>query len=367
MALKFLDKPMEKLRIKSFTRDVWYEVSVPLAVCSCPKFQKTATCKHLDTLGIRSMKPFTPKTHPSYSQALAGVVKSLRIRRVEEAVYWMMYIENAFKTDNAARFRLARRLLIGTAEDGHNVATMEKCAANFPKLCRKDTDLLYLVAEAVRICKMPNWWHPDSGGVEYIYQSLLGERLWLYEKFDGKVATAKKKMLEAIEQKNQALAIGTGNQFWHLKEGEKFGATEQAEWFLELAENREHELAARLCEVHLQNKAALSGDNNFLGQAVWMMAGGKSLIASHPSPSVTAGECYELIEKAKEAWKTPHPIPTWACDGVHSAGNDPRFMGMFVNMVGVCRAFEHYGRIDPNDEWLPSFRCWDGLVVETVK
>jgi hypothetical protein len=30
----------------------------------------------------------------------------------------------------------------------------------------------------------------------------------------------------------------------------------------------------------------------------------------------------------------------------------------------VCRAFQHYGRVRPEDEWLPDFRCYDGLIIE---
>jgi hypothetical protein len=33
-------------------------------------------------------------------------------------------------------------------------------------------------------------------------------------------------------------------------------------------------------------------------------------------------------------------------------------------MYAVCKAFEHYGRVDPNDEWLSDFQCYDGLIME---
>lgn len=39
-------------------------------------------------------------------------------------------------------------------------------------------------------------------------------------------------------------------------------------------------------------------------------------------------------------------------------------MGMLPEMYAVCRAFEHYGKVDPNDEWLPEFQCYDGLTIE---
>jgi hypothetical protein len=101
----------------------------------------------------------------------------------------------------------------------------------------------------------------------------------------------------------------------------------------------------------------------YLCQAAWMLAGGESPVADHIKP-VFAEECYELIDNAKERWKNPEPIPGWCCDGTHCAGSDVRFMGMWQHMYAVCKAFEPYGRVDPNDEWLPAFQCYDGLIME---
>jgi hypothetical protein len=41
-------------------------------------------------------------------------------------------------------------------------------------------------------------------------------------------------------------------------------------------------------------------------------------------------------------------------------------MGMLPQMYAVCRAFDHYGRVDPNNEWLQEFQCYDGLMIEQV-
>jgi hypothetical protein len=68
-------------------------------------------------------------------------------------------------------------LLIGSAEDGHSIAAMERTAGNFWKLSKPQGDLIELVAEAIRICKLPNWWHPETGGHDYVYQSLVGQRI----------------------------------------------------------------------------------------------------------------------------------------------------------------------------------------------
>ncbi len=347
------------IRLKSFGGDCWHTISVDYKTCDCEQFELGGRCDHLTALGIYHFKPFTPKTHPTYSQALSALVKSIRIRRVEDAIYWLWYLDS-FK-EKQYRFRTARRLLIGSAEDGHSIPVMEKVVSSFWRNIKPETELLNLIADAVGICRMPNWWHPDSGGPDYIYQSLVGERAWLYKRWDHKLITLQKEIQGAIEERNRAMALGGVMAFNHLQES--FGATRQSEFLFEQARKMGHELAARLCEVHQSAKAALSGDNNFICQAAWMLAGGVSPIAEKFEP-VTTEECHRLLEKAKERWRHPKPIPRWCCDGVHSAGDDPRFMGVLPAMMAVCRAFQHYKRIDPTDEWLPQFQCYDGLVIE---
>jgi hypothetical protein len=306
-----------------------------------------------------AVSSFTPTTQPTFSQALSALVKSIRIRRVEDAVYWLVYLDS-FKGPEY-RFRTARRLLIGSAEDGHSITVMEAVAGKFWKLSKLKTDLIDLVPEAIRICKLPNWWHPETNGPDYIYQSLIGQRAWLYKAWDHNVTTLQNEVAKALAASDRAIAIGAVMAFGDVKP--TFGATKQAEFLLECAERMRHDRAARLCKVHLSAKSALSGDNNFLCQAAWLMAGGKSPLAEEVLP-VNADECYGLLERAKERWKNPEPIPRWCCDGTHSSGDDPRFAGLLPEMWVVCRAFQHYQRVEPADEWLPDFRCYDGLIIE---
>ena len=310
-------------------------------------------------LGLFRLKPFTPTLHPTFSQALSGLVKSLRVRRLEDAIYWLVYLDTF--EGKQYRFRTARRLLIGSAEDGHSVAVMEKVRESFSTISKPQADLTSLVAEAVRICKLPTWWDPASGGPNYIYNSLVGERVWMYKHWEHRVRTVQDEIQRAIMEKNAHMALGAVAAFHQVHE--TFGATKQAEFLLRLAEEIKHDLAMRLCRLHLSAKSALSGDNNFLSQAVWMMAGGSSPIAEQILP-VTDAECRDLLDQATERWKNPQPIPRWCCDGIHSAGDDPRFIGLLPQMWAVCEAFRHYGRVDPADEWLPQFQCHDGLVID---
>src|SRR5437016_4168310 len=103
--------------LRSFRGENWYKISLDKRTCSCPQFVTARSCKHLNALGIYGTpRPFVAKTHPTFSQALSAMVKSIRVRRAEDAVYWLTYLDT-FK-EPEFRFRTARRILIGSAEDG---------------------------------------------------------------------------------------------------------------------------------------------------------------------------------------------------------------------------------------------------------
>ncbi len=351
----------ETIRLKSFASEAetWLTISISDKTCTCQEFTATDKCRHLSALGLHRLKPFTGKTHPTFSQALSGLVKSIRIRRIYDAVYWLVYLDTF--TEPQYRFRTARRLLIGAAEDGHSLAVMDQVAENFRRISKPHADLIELVAEAVRICKISNWWDPKSGGPEYIYQSLVGQRRWWYRDWDRTAETLQREILKAVDDGDKATAVGGVMAFDNVRE--TFGSTRQAEFLLKLSQARQHAQAERLISIHLNHKSALSGDSNFLCQAAWMMAGGESPVADQIEP-VTARECDDLLNNARERWQNPQPIPHWCCDGVHSSGQDPRLMGELVHMWAVCNAFRYYGRVDPADQWLAAFRCDDGLIIE---
>ena len=354
-----LEKPTgPSLRMKSFTSDEWYTISPAQGTCSCSEFRtERGKCAHLTALGIFPRRTFFPNTHPTFSQSLSALVKSLRVRRPEEAIYWLIYLDH-FK-EREQRFRIARRLLIGSAEDGHSVAVMEMVRAAFPRIAKRDAPLRELVAEAIRICRLPNWWHPASGGPGYIHSCLMGERELNYSGEPRTLESMTARLVRGIETRSQSLALGSLCGLGVAR----VGGTRQAELVLSLAQAANHPLAQRLAAIHLSAKSALSGDSNFLGQAVWMLAGGSSPIAE-TAEEVSEDEVTDMLDRATERWKEPHPIPRWSVDGIHSAGNDTRFAGILPNMHAVCLAFEHYGRISTEDEWLPEFRCLDGLVIE---
>lgn len=227
-------------------------------------------------------------------------------------MYWLVYLDSLEEPNGRAR--LARRLLIGSAEDGHSIKVMEAVADHYPQLVRDRTDIIHLASEVLRICKFPNWWHPQSRGKDYIYSGLLAERRLLQDAGQQTVEKMTRVIEQGIEEGDKVSAVAG---VLGLSDA-RLSATRQAEILAKIAEGRGHRQARRLIQIHLRCKSALASDNNFLTQAAWMMAGGQSPIAEE-FEQVWAGEVYELLEPARERLKNPRPIPRWCCDGTHSA------------------------------------------------
>ena len=70
-------EPRCLIRLRSFDRQTWYCISLDNRTCDCLDFRlgQGRPCKHLNALGIFSeLRPFVPKTHPTFSQALSALV-----------------------------------------------------------------------------------------------------------------------------------------------------------------------------------------------------------------------------------------------------------------------------------------------------
>lgn len=321
----------------------WYDISIENGTCSCPSFEKDKHCKHLDMVGVYKQKEWVPPTHPSFSQALSGLVKALRVRDVNEAVYWSWYLYRS--TDNGARFRFARRLLIGSSEDGHSVAVMKRTSSNFGLLCRQVTPFQHYVAECKRICDVPNWWHEKTNGPTYIQQGMVSKRKYLFGGIEEEFLLPMQeealwgRINDMVDDKNTVDALA---YTWLAMETKGADQTAIAKRILAMAEKRNDQVAIDLASVHLAHYTPLKGDGNFLGQAVWTMSEGASPVANEIHKVMTT-DTDALIATAMERWKSPKPIKAWMCDGVHCTGSDRRFCGMWQDMWGVCRAYEVYG------------------------
>lgn len=303
------------------------------------------------------MRKATLSAEPSYSQALSALVKSIRLRDINEGTYWLHYCWQFREKLPGSQLKTVLRLLIGSAEDGHSIAVMEKVAENFPMLLGKRVEFERVMAEFLRICKVQNWWNPATGGHDYIRTGLLAWRQTFYDKQRYSLQHCLNSMEQSIHAEDKVSAL-----FWLMKaeeSGEVVGI-HIAQRLLAIATRQNYTPALRLMQnIYLQHAKPLSDDGNFTGQATWLLAGGISPVINQLE-NVTQGEVRRLIERVNDT--QPYPPPEWCCDGVHCEGNDIRYAGMWDRMYAVCNQFNRFQRLLPSDEWLEDeLYSMDGL------
>jgi len=347
-----------KIKLESFTTPGrFYDVDKDAQTCDCLSFTANGHCKHLEALGCYKMRKATLTAQPSYSQALSALVKCIRLRDNNEGAYWLHYCWQFREKLPGSQFKTVLRLLIGSAEDGHSIAVMEKVAEHFPMLLGKHVECEKVMAEFLRICMIPNWWNPATGGHDYIRSGLLAWRHTFYDQQRYSLEHCLNSMAQSIEMQDKVNSL-----FWLMKADES-GANAGmhiARRLLAIATRQNHHPAQRLIQnIYLQHSRYLSDDGNFIGQAAWLLAGGMSLVIDQLG-TVTRGEIRRLIERMNEI--SPYPPPEWCCDGVHCEGNDIRFAGMWDRMYAVCNQFNRYQRVLPSDEWFEDeIYSMDGL------
>ena len=153
--------------------------------------------------------------------------------------------------------------------------------------------------------------------------------------------------------------------FWVMKVGllaEK-RASAVAEKLLQIALRRSNVPVTRILRnVYFRHARSLTADSNFTCQAAWLLAGGASPLIDCHEP-VTPREARMLLDSVLAA--PVRVIPEWCCDGIHCAGNDVRYAGMWDRMYAVCRQYQHYQRVSTSDQWKEcDFYSMDGLVVD---
>lgn len=350
---------MSVILIKSSSGSGVYEVDPENKTCTCPGIQKKGHCKHLDSLGVFASKTWYPPKVPSYSQAMSAVVKSIRLRDFEEATFWTLWVHHQPQAGGA--FRLARRLLIGSAEDGHSIEVMERTSSKFSGLCKTDVDPVYLVAEVVRICHIDNWWNPSTNGPDYIRKGMIADRM-VARGEGGKFSKDSMYLFDgAIDNQDKVGALTALMALCDNMDRTQL-AQELAKKVGQMPTTKASAAAERLINIHLDHAGALKGDNNFLCQAVWWLTGGVSPVADTIKP-VLLVEVQSLMARAYAKMNGPYSIGGWCCDGIHCGGNDRRFAGMWSDMTAVCNAYKYYGKLDHNDAWKPEFYSREGLAI----
>lgn len=330
-----------------------YQVNVVEKTCTCPAFTKQKgkkrPCKHMvDHIPELKMKALP--THPNYSMSVSALIKAIRLRHVEDAIYWLIHL----RTFHSQAFRLGRRLLIISAEDNMNTAVMHRMAAFFHKGGWNvgEEGLFLSAAEVVRVCKTPNWWALEDGR-HYVRDWARAERIYESKEEEFKTSSFEsvfQYMADAAEAGESAHAIAAVHC---IAANKMVKGVELADMLLSLAKDRKCKEAIETAEMYKSVSKTLGVDPNHPGQIAYRLSHGA--LGSQEPVKVLRGEVQDLLDAAHYRWADPEPIPAHYLDGIHSVGKDRRFSGCSIDMAAASSAFEHYGRLSPEDKWLPSF------------
>lgn len=282
-------------------------------------------------------------TLPTPTDAISAFIKSVRLRRVADAVLWLSYLWQI----PSERSRIQRRVLFESGEDNISVDVIEKVSDWFGSSSKKSLEAA--VTEVLRICETPNWWAQPEGR-QYIYawhraelESPNFRSLGLDALFD--------EMHTAIHGKNLIRGLGAFNAVYGRRD---FRPKELANLMLAWSEECGGQQAQRLARVFDRHVGTFWLDGNVSGQTYYALIHGD--FGDQTCPQVSAESVEKMIGQAAEQLKSGLAVPSYARDGVHTrGGSDRRFAGVLKFMSGSCRAYEHFGRLIPEDEWLPEF------------
>src|ERR1039458_9250438 len=68
-----------------------------------------------------------------------------------------------------------------------------------------------------------------------------------------------------------------------------------------------------------------------------------------------------LVGDVAERMQVPLDFPGTVALLCLAVATNRRFAGIWQDMWACCKAFEHYGRLNPDDNWLRDLYCLDGL------
>lgn len=292
----------------------------------------------------RELSNSSGQVTPSPSKAISAFIKSLRLRRAHDAVFWAAFLWQ----DSNGRARVQRRLLYGSAEDNLSVSVIE-CISDWYSSPRKRS-FDAATEEILRLCATKNWW-AQRDGWWYIFAWRRVEmdrpdyrNLSLDELYET--------LHSAIIDRDSARGLSAFNAVYERRE---FRPKPFAEQLTQWASLYGGEQSKRLAAVYAKHASAFWLDGNMSGQTYYALLHGD--FGENASPKIGSDQVQAAIANATDRLLSgPIEVPSYALDGVHAGGgSEKRFAGLLKYMAGCCKAYQHYGRLSPEDLWLPSF------------
>ena len=152
----------------------------------------------------------------------------------------------------------------------------------------------------------------------------------------------------ALRERSLTTAMRAFNALYTL---ENFNPWPLGDCLMRLAVESNNVPAAALAELLQQNLRHVWRDGNLSGQTLFTLAMA-SPIGDQSDPDVSIEEALQLTSQADRRLQGRWlQVPSWAADGIHTQGSDPRFSGVLCHMSRACAAYERYGRLDPNDDF----------------
>jgi hypothetical protein len=295
---------------------------------------------------------------PNTALYVSALVKSIRLRRTEDAITWLLTLWR-YPT---LRHRITRRVLISSGEDSISPELIGAVAGWYNGPHRQSFP--HAAREVCRICGTPSWWAVQAGH-DMILSWKRAESI--AERVQTSSLDATLVLLDrAIARKNLLGGLGIFMRASLLRDFSNVGLVSALSPWVEQLNN---ERVAKLFDGWRQVAPVLGRDTNISGLLVFLLLGGRLPVVSLPDikdPRVRLianfPQCVQLTANGVgAATELPQP-PAWANDGIHARGDGPidrRFAGVLSNFVAMCRAYDFYGRLDPSDPWFPEFYSCD--------
>ncbi len=280
---------------------------------------------------------------PTASEAISAFIKTVRLRHSSDAVSWFTYLWLQPKQKS----RIKRRILLCSGEDNISVGVTEKVSEWFGGSGRKSFEAA--ATEVLRICATPNWWaQPD--GRAYIYNWRTAELS--SPDFRGITLDALFQIMgSAVNNRDLILGLSAFNAAYERPD---FRSQLLADRLLSWAGESGNQQARRLAQVFSRHASTLWTDSNISGQAYYSLIHGE--FGEQHVPEISPETVSQSIQNSIERLQTPIETPSFARNGIHTrSGKDSRFAGVVRHMSAACKAYEHFGRLEPADQWLPEF------------